>query len=314
MRIGVTGRTGQVAQALIERAPLQACDVITLARPDCDLLDAASIARAVEAAACDIIVNAAAYTAVDRAETEPDLAMAINAEGARQVALAAKAKGVPVIQISTDYVFDGRAERPYREDDAPAPLGAYGRTKRAGELAVAEACTNHVILRTAWVYSATGQNFVRTMLRLGETRSSIGVVADQYGAPTYAPDLADVICAVATQLVAKPDARQLRGIFHATGQGDATWADLADAIFAGAAQRGRPPVQVDRITTADYPTPAQRPKNSRLDMQKLATTYGLKTPDWRASLAICLDRLVAPLQVAPLQEEPAKTRLSEERP
>ncbi|MHB8885457.1 MAG: dTDP-4-dehydrorhamnose reductase [Methylovirgula sp.] len=309
MRIGVTGQTGQVAQALIERGPLQSVEVVTLARPDCDLCDADSIARAVAAAACDIIVNAAAYTAVDRAETEPDLAMAINAEGARHVALAAKAKGIPIIQISTDYVFDGHAERAYREADAPAPLGAYGRSKLAGERAVAEACSNHVILRTAWVYSATGQNFVRTMLRLGETRSSVGVVADQYGAPTYAPDLADVICAVAAQLVAKPDARELRGIFHATGQGAANWADLAEAIFAGAAQRGRPLVQVDRITTADYPTPAQRPKNSRLDMQKLAAIYGLKTPDWRASLEICLDRLVAPLQ-----EEPAKTPVSEERP
>lgn len=309
MRIGVIGRTGQVAQALVERGPLQANDIIILARPDCDLLDADSITRAIDAAGCDIIINAAAYTAVDQAEAEPDLAMAINAEGAGAVARAAETKGIPVIQISTDYVFDGCAERPYHEDDAPAPLGAYGRSKLAGEIAVAEACVDHVILRTAWVYSATGQNFVRTMLRLGETRSSIGVVADQYGAPTYAPDLADVICAIARQLVAQPNARELRGIFHVTGRGATNWADFAEAIFSGAAQRGRAPVQINRITTADYQTPAQRPKNSRLDMQKLAAIYGLRMPDWRASLEICLDRLVAPPR-----ESSSKNQLSEELP
>ena len=309
LRLGVTGRIGQVAQALVARGPLQAFDVVTLARPDCDLRDADSIARTIAAAGCDIVVNAAAYTAVDRAESEPDLATAINTEGARQVARAAKIHGLPIIQISTDYVFDGQAARPYREDDAPAPLGAYGRSKLAGELAVAEACADHVILRTAWVYGATGQNFVRTMLRLGETRGLVGVVADQYGAPTYAPDLADVICAIAAQLVARPEASELRGIFHATGQGAASWADLAEAIFAGAARRGRAPVRVDRITTQDYPTPAQRPKNSRLDMQKLAATYGLHMPDWRPSLETCLDCLVAPSQEYLSQE-----RVTAERP
>lgn len=308
MRIGVTGRTGQVAQALVERGPLQGCDIVTLSRPDCDLLDADSIMRSIDAAGCDIIINAAAYTAVDRAETEPDLAMAINAAAAGAVARVAKTKGIPVIQISTDYVFDGQAERPYREDDVPAPLGAYGRSKLAGEIAVAEACADYVILRAAWVYSATGQNFVRTMLRLGETRSSIGVVADQYGAPTYAPDLADVICAIARQLIAKPDARELRGIFHVTGQGAANWADFAEAVFSVATQRGRPPVQINRITTADYPTPAQRPKNSRLDMQKLAVTYGLIMPDWRVSLETCLDRLLVPVR------ESSGNQLSEESP
>ncbi len=296
LRIGVTGRTGQLAHSLVERGPLQSADVVTLARPACDLLDAGSLARALEAAGCDLIVNAAAYTAVDRAESEPDLAMAVNAEGAAGVARAAKTAGIPIIQISTDYVFDGSAARPYREDDPTAPLGAYGRSKLAGEIAVAEACENHVILRTAWVYSATAQNFVRTILRLGETRPKIGVVADQYGSPTYAPDLADVILAVAAQLVAKPDAPELRGIFHATGAGEASWADVAEAVFAGAARRGRALVQVDRITTHDYPTPAQRPKNSCLDPQKLHSTYGLRLPDWRQSLETCLDRLVTPLE------------------
>ncbi|MGB8276731.1 MAG: dTDP-4-dehydrorhamnose reductase [Methylovirgula sp.] len=308
LRIGVTGRTGQLVHSLVERGPMRSVDVVTLARPDCDLLDADSIARTVEAAACDVIVNTAAYTAVDRAESEPDLAMEINAEGARRVARAAKVAGIPIIQISTDYVFDGQAAQPYREDDATAPLCAYGRSKLAGERAVAEACADHVILRAAWVYSATAQNFVRTMLRLGETRASIGVIADQFGSPTYAPDLADVILAAAAKLVAKPDAPELRGIFHAPGGGEASWADFAEAVFAGAARRGRAPVRVDRITTQDYPTPAQRPKNSRLDPQKLHSTYGLRLPDWRPSLEACLDRLVAPLQERALEERALKER------
>lgn len=294
LRIGVTGRNGQLAQSLLERGPAQGMDVVALARPQCDLLDADSIVRAVETAGCQVIVNAAAYTAVDRAESEPDLAMATNAGGARSVARTAKAMGIPIIQISTDYVFDGSAAQPYREDAATAPLGAYGRSKLGGELAVAEECDNHVIMRTAWVYSATGQNFVRTMLRLGETRAAVGVVADQYGSPSYAPDIADAVLAVAAQLVAKPDARELRGIFHAPGSGEATWADFAEAIFAGAIKRGRAPVRVDRITTQDYPTPAQRPKNSRLDPEKLFLTYGVRLPDWHQSLEACLDRLITP--------------------
>ena len=314
LRIGVTGRTGQVAQSLVARGPLHAVDVVTLARPDCDLRDAESILRTLEAAGCDVIVNAAAYTAVDRAEAEPDLAMAINAEGARQVARGAQSRGIPVIQISTDYVFDGRAEHPYRETDAPAPLGVYGRSKLAGEHAVADVCANHVILRTAWVYSATGRNFVRTMLRLGETRSFVGVVADQYGAPTYAPDLADVICAMAAQLVAKPAAAELRGVFHASGQGAASWADLAEAVFAGAAARGRAPVRVDRIATEAYPTPAERPKNSRLDTRKLAATYGLRMPDWQPSLEICLDRLIGTVQEPLTKDRASNARPSVERP
>ncbi|HEY5225800.1 MAG TPA: dTDP-4-dehydrorhamnose reductase [Methylovirgula sp.] len=295
LRIGVTGRTGQVAQTLRERGPIASVEIVVLARPHADLLDADSIARAIEAAGCDVIVNAAAYTNVERAEAEPDLAMAINADGARHVAMAAKAVGIPVIQISTDYVFDGEAARPYREDDVPAPLGAYGRSKLAGERAVAETHANHVILRTAWIYSATGHNFVRRMLQLAETRSFVGVVADQIGCPTYAPDLADVIVAIAAQHVVKTGTAALRGIFHAAGTGGTSRAELARAIFAGSARRGCAPVRVDEIATADYPAPVQRPANSRLDAHKLAMLYRLQLPDWRQSLETCLDRLLAPV-------------------
>jgi dTDP-4-dehydrorhamnose reductase len=296
LRVGVIGRNGQLAQALIERGPLHSADVVVFARPNCDLLDVDSIERSLNTAGCDLVVNAAAYTAVDRAESEPDLAWEINAEGPRRLAWRAQAIGIPLIQISTDYVFDGKFDWPYREDDPVEPLGAYGRSKLAGEHAVAESCSNHVILRTAWVYSAGGQNFVRTMLQLGETRTSVGVVADQYGSPTYAPDLADAIFAIGAQLVAEPGAPNLRGIFHASGTGGVSWADFAGAIFSRAARRGRALVRVDRIATEDYPTPARRPKNSRLDCQKLQAIYGLRLPDWRRSLETCIDRLVAPLE------------------
>jgi dTDP-4-dehydrorhamnose reductase len=296
LRIGVTGRHGQLAQSLGERVPAQSAEIVLLARPNFDLLDAGSIMRAVEAAHCDVIINAAAYTAVDRAEAEPDLAMTINAVGARHVARAARAAGIPLIQISTDYVFDGSATRPYREDDPPAPLCAYGRSKLAGEQGVAEVWENHVILRTAWVYSAYANNFVRLMLALGETRASIRVVADQHGSPTYALDLADAILAIAARLVANPARPELRGTFHAVGDGHASRAEWAEAIFAGAERRGGAPVRIEPITTEAFPTPARRPANSRLDGQKLATAYGLKLPDWRQSLELCLDRLIVPLR------------------
>jgi dTDP-4-dehydrorhamnose reductase len=295
LRIGVTGHNGQLAQSLLERGEAHGVTISPLARPDFDLLDPESIHRAVTAAPYDLLVNAAAYTAVDKAEAEPDLAMKVNAEGARHIAQAAREAGIPIIQVSTDYVFDGTAAGLYSEAAPTAPLGAYGRSKLAGEQAVAETTPDHVILRTAWVYSPTGQNFVRTMLRLGETREAVGVVADQFGSPTYAPDLADAICAIAIKLKAEPEASELRGVFHAPGGGEASWADFADAIFAGAAARGRKPVHVNRITTADYPTPAKRPQNSRLDPRKLEAIYDIRLPDWRASLSLCLDRLVTPL-------------------
>lgn len=295
LRIGITGRAGQLAQALAERGQTAAAEIVTLARPSFDLLDAAGVARAIEAASCQIIVNAAAYTNVDGAESEPDLAMAINAEGARHVARAAARLSIPVIQISTDYVFDGCATRPCREDDNPTPLSVYGKSKLAGEQAVREASPNHVIVRTAWLYSATGSNFVRLMLQLGETRSAISVVADQYGSPTYVVDLADTIVAIAAQLVLQPGATVLRGVFHAAGTGEASRAELAEAVFGNATKRGRAPVHVDRIATKDYPTAARRPANSRLDSHKLETIYGLKLPEWRQSLDMCLDRLLGPV-------------------
>lgn len=208
------------------------------------------------------------------------------------MAEAAARLGVPLLHLSTDYVFDGALDRAYREDDPTGPTGAYGRSKLAGEKLVAERCEDSVILRTAWVYSPFGANFVRTMLRLNETRDEVSVVADQRGNPTSALDLADALIAIAGRV--KDDSSEaLRGIFHMTGSGEATWADLAESVFHEAAARGRRVTRVKRITTADYPTPARRPANSRLDNEKLRRVYGFGLPDWRESAAACCARLLS---------------------
>ncbi|MFA6968653.1 dTDP-4-dehydrorhamnose reductase [Bosea sp. (in: a-proteobacteria)] len=292
MRIVVTGREGQVVRALVERAAEAGATLVSVGRPELDLERPETIGPALKAARPDVIVNAAAYTAVDLAESAEATALAVNGAGAGEVAAAACGLGVPVIQISTDYVFDGGLGRPYREDDATGPISAYGRSKLAGEQAVAVATPDHAILRTAWVYSPFGRNFVRTMLRLGTERSDVGVVADQIGSPTSALDIADAVLAVARNLVARPDDNALRGVFHMAAQGDASWAEVAQAVFSDAEAAGRKPVQVKRIATSDYPTPARRPANSRLDGAKLASIHGVALPHWRGSLATCVARLL----------------------
>jgi dTDP-4-dehydrorhamnose reductase len=291
MRIAVTGSKGQVATSLIERAGLKA-EVVALGRPTFDLTDRTAIVAGLEAARPDVVVNAAAYTAVDKAEGEEAEALRVNGEGAGHVAEAAARLSVPLLHLSTDYVFDGALNRPYREDDPTAPTGAYGRSKLAGEKAVVERCENSVILRAAWVYSPFGANFVRTMLRLNETRDEVGVVADQRGNPTSALDIAEALIAIAAKVM---DDRSpaLRGVFHMTGSGEATWADFAEAIFLHAAARGRRQTKVKRIATVDYPTPAWRPANSRLDNEKLARVYGVRLPEWRRSVEHCCDRLLS---------------------
>lgn len=292
MRIIVTGRQGQLAQSLVERAPSAGVEVVCLARPEVDLLQPDLAARAIEATRGDVVVNAAAYTAVDQAEAEPDLALRVNAEGARAVAAAAAKTGRPVVQISTDYVFDGALDRPYREDDPVGPVCVYGRTKLAGEYAVAAANARHVIARTAWVYSPFGRNFLKTMLRLGLTRDEVNVVADQWGAPTSALDIADALIAMARRLVGEPHNAMLYGTFHVTGSSYTTWAGFAAAIFAQAATLGRKPVEATPISTAQYRTPAARPANSRLDVGKLHRVYGLALPEWRSSAQACVKRLI----------------------
>ena len=275
MRIAVTGRNGQVVQSLIERAAAAKIDVQSVARPEADLALPETIERALINLQPDAIVNAAAYTAVDLAESEPALAYQINEAGAKAVARTAARLRVPIVQLSTDYVFDGSMDRSYREEDPTKPLGVYGSSKLRGECAVASTSDNHVILRTAWIYSPFGKNFARTMLTLAEKREQLSIVSDQRGTPTNALDIADGIIAVVRNLLDRPSASELRGIFHMTGAGDTNWAEFAMAIFAASAAAGGPSARVIPITTAEYPTPARRPANSRLDNSRLANTHGV---------------------------------------
>lgn len=292
MRVLVTGKTGQLTTAMSELA--RGSDGVSLTqvgRPELDLARPIDLAPLFEAHKPDVVVNAAAYTAVDQAESEPEHALAINGAAAGAVARAAHALGVPVIQISTDYVFDGSKPTAYLEADPTGPIGAYGRSKLAGEQAVAAATHDHVILRTAWVYAANGKNFVRTMLRLAATRSEVAVVADQLGCPSYAPDIAEAVLGVARNLAGMPS-REKFGVFHLCGAGETDWARFAEAIFAESRARGGPSASVKHIGTVDYPTPARRPANSRLDCAKLRAGHGIAMPDWRDALRRCMDRLI----------------------
>ena len=291
MRIAVTGKTGQIVSSLLERGAVAGHEVIALGRPELDLADPASIVQALDAVAPDVIVSAAAYTAVDKAESDSALAHAVNGAGAGALAQAAHRLGVPLVHVSTDYVFDGTLERPYVESDPNGPTGVYGASKLAGEQAVLTAYgDNSAVLRVAWVYSPFGANFVKTMLRLASDRDELGVVADQVGNPTSALEIADAVLRVATNMVSD-DSRSLRGVFHMTAQGEASWAEFAEAIFASSAARGGPSARVKRITTADYPTPAMRPANSRLDCGLIARVHGVVLPDWRQSLETVMGRL-----------------------
>ena len=290
----VIGSQGQVAMALAQRLPAHGIDCVSTARPQIDLMDPQTVARVIAELRPTIVINPAAYTAVDRAEDEPGAAFAINAHAPGVIAQAAADVGAPIIHLSTDYVFDGTSRVPYRESDAPAPLGVYGRSKLEGERAVAAANPQHVILRTAWVCSADGANFVKTMLRLAKDRRELRVVDDQVGAPTFAIDIADAIAGIVHACVAQSARRELYGIFNVAGAGETTWCGFARAIMAGSRKRGGVGIPVNAIATADYPTRARRPAYSRLDTSKLAQVYDLSLPAWETSLETCLDMLVAP--------------------
>jgi dTDP-4-dehydrorhamnose reductase len=294
----VIGREGQIARALARHLPSSGLEVTALARPDIDLAQPASMLAAIRKLRPDIIINPAAYTAVDRAEAEPDLAFAINRDGASALARAAASIGAPFIHFSTDYVFDGGKPTPYTEDDPTGPLNVYGASKLAGEEAVREAWPRHLLLRTSWVCGPDGANFVRTMLRLaaarqGEPDAALRVVADQRGAPSFCDDIARAIAALIPAL--GPDAPDAHfGTFHIASSGETNWAGFAEAIMASAAARGAPSLPVQHITTAEYPTPACRPMNSRLDCGKLKRIHGIELPHWREGLEECLDALIGP--------------------
>lgn len=277
----LTGGTGQVGTEIRRRAPA-GWTVTAPARDALDLGDARALTEAATARPWTAIVNAAAYTAVDRAESDAAAAWAANALAPAALAEAAARSGAPLIQLSTDYVFDGTSGRPYTEEDAVGPLGVYGASKLGGELAVRGAHPRHVILRTSWVYAAHGSNFVRTMLRLGAERPVLRVVDDQRGAPTAAGDIAEAVWTVARRLADDPAAPT--GTYHLAGGGETTWCGFAREIFSRAAARGGPSPVVEAIATADYPTAARRPADTRLSTAKLERDYGIAPRPWREAL------------------------------
>ncbi|WP_079213450.1 dTDP-4-dehydrorhamnose reductase [Brucella pituitosa] len=292
MKIVVTGREGQVVQSLLEKASQRPnIQVIAMGRPELDLAKPETVRSAISAIKPDLVVSAAAYTAVDLAEDEAELAFAVNAGGAQAVAEAAKACGVPVIQISTDYVFAGDASEPYVEKDITGPQGVYGRSKLEGERLVSQTNPRHIVLRTAWVYSPFGKNFVKTMLKLAETRDALSVVSDQWGNPTNALDIADAIIKVADHLAAVPDFSAY-GVYHLAGTGDTNWSGFARAIFNESAKLGGPTATVTDIATADYPTKAVRPGNSRLSTKKFQEVFNWSAPHWQTSLRDVVARTV----------------------
>ncbi len=292
-RMAVTGRAGQVARSLQERASRHAdFEVILVGRPELDLAQPQSILGALRAVRPDVIVSCAAYTAVDLAEKEVQFAEAVNAVAPGEVGRTAAVLNVPVIHLSTDYVFDGTKAGAYIESDPPAPVCVYGQTKQRGEEAISSATDNCAILRSAWIYSPFGRNFVRTMLTAAQSRGRLSVVADQTGNPTSALDLADGILAVARNLLLSAD-RTLRGTFHMAGQGAASWADLAEEVLKASQRVGGPFATVERIPSSQYPTPARRPANSRLDCTRLAEIHGVRLPSWRNAIATVVERLLS---------------------
>jgi dTDP-4-dehydrorhamnose reductase len=297
MRLLIAGWQGQIARGLVEAAPacpdVKACAV---GRAALDICSARSIERALSQIEPSIVINSAAYTAVDKAESDAERAFALNRDGARMLAEAAARRAIPILHISSDYVYDGRKSGAYVEDDATAPATVFGRSKLEGEIAIKEANPRHVILRTSWIFSPTGRNFVKTMLAQAAEQSQVRVVDDQRGSPTYAPHLVAAILELARQLSARKGDKGTNegpwGVYHAAGSGTTTWRELAQEVFRCSAAHGGPTAEVAPIRSADYPTPAQRPANSQLDCAKLERTFGVRLPAWQEGVAECVERLV----------------------
>jgi len=291
MKILLIGKNGQVGREL-QRTLLPLGELVALGRDELELGDAGAIGQVLARQAADVIVNASAYTAVDRAESDEAGAMAVNASAVGAMAEYARAHGALLVHYSTDYVFDGDQDAPYREDDPTAPQSAYGRSKRAGEQAILASGCKALVFRTSWVFSAHGGNFIKTMLRLAGERDSLNVVADQFGAPTSAELIADV---TALALAAYRRGALADGIYHLTASGATSWHGLASYAITQARARGASfkvdPARISPITTEAYPLPAKRPKNSRLDTSKLASALELRLPDWK----IHVDRLIEQL-------------------
>ncbi|MBY7995840.1 dTDP-4-dehydrorhamnose reductase [Vibrio fluvialis] len=283
MRVLITGCNGQVGHCLTERLKIKA-EILALDYEGLDITDQQAVSKTVADFKPDYIINAAAHTAVDRAEQEIELSNAINRDGPQYLAQAAQNINAVMLHISTDYVFDGIGDKPYVETDNTGPQGVYGQTKLAGELAVAQGCKKHLILRTAWVFGEHGNNFVKTMLRLAQTRDELNIVGDQFGGPTYAGDIADALIAMVDYI--EQGQQPAWGVYHFAGMPYASWYEFAAKIFQLAETKGVLAKQpkIASIPTAAYPTPAKRPANSRLDCSKIENQFGIKPSDWVAAL------------------------------
>lgn len=281
LKVLITGASGQLGQELMARAGPAGFAPVGLGHSELDIADRAAVERAMASADPDLVVNAAAYTAVDQAESEPERAFAINAEGPRHLARACAMAKVPLIHVSTDYVFDGAKSDGYVEDDPVAPLQVYGASKEAGERAVREELAEHLIVRTAWVYSSHHRNFVLTMRQLAAERDELRVVGDQFGSPTWAGELADAICAMAARL----EGGDRFGTYHFAGAGSTSWAGFAQAVMDLCPPEGRPAPPVVSIPAADFPRPARRPANSILRCDKIGRVFGITPKPWRDALA-----------------------------
>jgi dTDP-4-dehydrorhamnose reductase len=283
----VIGRSGQVAQALARLGRIGAHQVMAVGRPQADLTRPDTLAALLARHRPAAVINAGAYTAVDEAESAREQAFAVNSAGAGHLARACAKADVALIHISSDYVFNGRARRPYHEDDEVAPLSAYGASKAGGEIEVRCAGGRHVIVRTSWLYSETGRNFLTTMLKLGHERSELAIVDDQTGSPTYAGDVADAIARI-VEAVVEGGRDDIWGTYHFASAGSTTWFGFAGEIFAHAEASGCRVPRLTPITTAEYPTPARRPAYSVLDTAKIARVFAIAAPDWRDAVARCM--------------------------
>lgn len=289
MRILVTGVTGQVGHELCRYDWPEDVEIVAASRHDLDLTDVDSVERYITAGRFDAVINPAAYTAVDRAETDPVTAWKVNALAPAAMALATRKAGIPLLFVSTDYVFDGTKHEAYDEQDPICPIGVYGASKAAGEMAVRTGNPRHIILRTSWVFSAHGANFVKTMLRVAAERPQIRVVDDQKGCPTAARDIAAALAKLALRLIADPQAPT--GTYHFSNSEPATWYGFAREIFRQSAASGHLVPELEAITTAEYPTPAQRPANSVLGITKIEDEYAIRSRPWREALAEVLSEL-----------------------
>jgi len=293
VKILIIGSNGQLGWELCQRGKPHGFDIIPLDIPEFDITDPGAVKKSINQPGVSLVVNAAAYTAVDKAESEPKKAFAINCDGPADLAASCNEAGIPLVHISTDYVFDGTREQPYLETDPLSPLGVYGKSKAQGETIVRSLLTDHIIIRTAWLYGIHGNNFVKTMLALGKEKETLRVVADQYGCPTSAADLAEAILTIAEQIKERPDIPW--GTYHYCGKGKTTWHGFAEKIFELAKQYNLFSIKkVIPVTTAEYPTPAKRPLNSVMDCSMLTKNFGILPAPWQESLERMLRQLYKP--------------------